>query len=390
MLIEHEQSIPQALINPKVTWWKNIRIVILIASFSFSLFFIFLFVQSHVIDFYSYETVPDQIILARSFFRIPNLTTKFPQISRSQYHFVQDQFYPLYLRLFLEVCFSDSWFSIPLAVFFQNLLFFFTFYFMISTCSIVHNPFASVLVLIVFPFSFINQRNTAMPSSLSLSFVFLSFAFLKQNQIFYLSIFTFVAVMIEFQGIIAGFTFFTYFLMTKKILNALIILIVMIFAAYILSLNGSMLYQDQFAIFRNYQTFFSLTPFASFIQLSKNRPLRFYFQTLTSFFLPSFAGIFDIYFISIPHFIYCMYSFILLIFFNQTEVECFFSGFAIFSIVIGFDKIWIYIGEHIHLMIIVIFVCLILFLSAYVMRFDTISREYLDYSMNLVYPFIDI
>lgn len=392
MITQNENHLPQALTDRNAMWWRNLRMCLFNSSLLFSFFFFFVIIQSQFYNYYSFNHIPDEVILSRSLYSVPDLTTKFPQIIFTPYYFTQYQFYPFYLRFFIKICASDSWFALPIASLFQNLIVTASFYIMLSTCNIVNNPAKATYIFSIYPFAFIIQRNIALPGALCFSFECLAFAFLKKKKIFLSSICCCCAILTSFQGFIISFSILTFLVFKKKIYYFLIVLFATSFALLVLMAESEFLYKDRYAFIKELKNeFFSTRLFESFKHIREKRPLYYIFEIILSYILPSLAGAIKLRSISLPHFLYCIYSLIFLISFKKDDIEYYVIGLATFSVIIGFDEFLTWVLNLIpNSLIFIIVEIVIYFLAAHFLKYHAVEQKYVDYAMSLQSSLISI
>lgn len=391
MNAQNENHLPQALTDRNALWWRNLRMSLLNTSVLFSFFFFFVIIQSQFNNYYSFNHIPDEVILARALYTIPDLTNVYPQGINTPYYFSQYQLYPLYLRFFLKICIFDSWLSLPLASLFQNIVVTASFYYMLSTYNVVNNPLLATYIFSIYPYSFILQRNIALAGTLCFAFECLALAFLKKKKIFLVSICCFLAILSSFQGYVVSLSILTFLLFKKRIIFFLILLLATFSTIAILMFESYYMYNDKYAFIKAINDLFSNTPFESFDKLKNQRPLYFIFGIILSYFLPSIVGTIKIRLISLPHFLYCFYSLIFVLYFKKSDIEYYTTGLAAFSVIIGFDDFFSNLLKLIPSPIIFYFIEIIIyFFGAHFLKYHTMEQKYADFSMRLYSSFADL
>lgn len=384
MFAQNENHLPQALTDRNVLWWRNLRLCLFNTSVLFSFFFFFVIIHSQFNNYYSFNHVPDQVILSRTLYNIPDLISISQNFKITQYYFSQYQLYPLYLRFFLMICLFDSWFSLPLASLFQNLIVTASFYFMLSTCNIVNNPVISTYIFSIYPFSFIIQRNIPLPGALCFAFECLALVFLKKKKIFYSSICCFFAIITSFQGFIISLSILTFLIFKKRIIYFLTILLMSFAALIVLMFESQYMYSDKYAFLKEIKDFFSTKPLESFYNIKNQKPIYFILGTILSYFFPSIVGTIKIRLISIPHFIYCIYSLIFVIFFKKDDVEYYTTGLVTFSVIIGFDDFLYNVMSLMPNQLIFYFIEIVIyFFGSHFLKYHSMDEKYAEYSMRL-------
>lgn len=391
MIDQNENHLPQALTDRSAIWWRSLRICLFNTSILFSFFFFFIIIQSQFNNYYSFNHIPDEVILSKTLYNIPDLVNVFPQVKIKPYYFSQYQLYPLYLHFFLKICMFDSWFSLPLASLFQSLIVTASFYYMLSIYNIVHNLTISTYIFSIYPFSFIIQRNIALPGALCFAFECLALAYLKKKKIFSLSICCFLAILTSFQGFIISFSILTFLLFKKRFIYFIILFIITFSTLIILSFESYYMYNDKYAFLKEIKSLFSTKPLESFKILRNERPLYFIFGTILSYLLPSIVGTIKIRLISLPHFLYCFYAFIFVLYFKNPDVEYYTTGLAAFSVIIGFnDFLYNFLALIPSQLIFYLIEIIIYFFGAHFLKFHSMEQKYADYSMNLQHNFAGI
>jgi hypothetical protein len=196
----------------------------------------------------------------------------------------------------------------------------------------------SAFIFAIYPFHFLNLKYLPVPDSLSLSFVFFAFGFFHEERFTLCSLCAGLASIIAPEGILCPISLALYFFIKCKLCAFLQVVLGGLLAIGSVAYASFVIYGDPYAFARRLLTQFSPVPLSSFYVRARTRPLAFVFGTLLSFVLPGSVGTVLLMFISLPHFFYCVLSWVLVVFTTELDFERYGMGMAVFAMIYGCDQ----------------------------------------------------
>jgi hypothetical protein len=301
-----------------------------------------------------------------------------------RFHFAQYQFYPLILKLFLLLTRHDSWFALAFVSLFQSALFSGAFFFMLHRRRIVRVATVSCYLLIVYPFNLVLLKYVALPHTLSLSFVFFAFGYFEVNAICACGFCCLFATVISVEGIICPLALSLTLLLKGRICDFLKLIIVSSLFVPCFIAGSLYMYRTPFAFVMAMERRVTTVPYSVCSVLARERPIAFIFGTVLSFALPSLIGTILLITISLPHFLYCLLSLLLLGFVNDLNFERYGGGLAVFAFVLGCDQyIWFVMRPLKHWPLLLFMEVLVVASAVHAFDYRIGPKEYCDYALAI-------
>jgi hypothetical protein len=144
------------------------------------------------------------------------------------------------------------------------------------------------------------------------------------------------------------------------------------------------LYGDPLAFTKRLVNSFSVLPLSAFYAKAQIRPISFLFGTMISFVLPSVVGTLLLAVLSLPHFIYCLLSWCIVLFTTDPDFERYGIGLAVFAVILGCDQ---YISFALRLikspLILLLIEIFALALAIQALESHAMPEQYAKYAMDV-------
>jgi hypothetical protein len=235
----------------------------------------------------------------------------------------------------------------------------------------------------VYPFNFVLLKYVALPHAISLSFVFLAFGFYEVNSIWASGFCCLLATLISVEGIICPVALSLALLGARRVCDFLKMVIVSSLCVPCFVGSSFYMYREPFAFVKAIRVRVTLVPYSAWGPLAQARPIAFLFGTFLGFALPSLIGTILLITISLPHFLYCLLSIILLAFVNDIDFEKYGGGLAVFAFIIGCDQyIWYVMRAFRFWWLLLVVELLIAAAAVYAFEYHVGPKEYSDYALT--------
>jgi hypothetical protein len=363
---------------------RNARLNIFNSILVFLVFHILTGLQSKLAYLYGFEDVPDVTLLARTNYHIPNMSGHVAQLQLTPFHFARYQFYPVVLKLFLSLTFNDSWFALPLVSLCQTIFLSAAFLFMLSRCRLVHNAMISCYLFTFYPVNLILLRHVSLPHSLSFSFVFCASGFFQTERIFIAAVFSLISSLISAEGVICSLALSLSLLLEGWIFHFVMFVVVCSSVLPMSMYVSTFLYADPWSFVKVFAERVNSVPYSSFSLIVKQRPVAFLFGTLLSSFLPSVIGTILLMTVSLPHFLYCLLSLVLLGFLCEKNIERYACGLVTFAVIIGCDQhVNLVLKQFRNWILLLTFEVLVIAAAINLLQYHAAPTQYTEFALTV-------
>jgi hypothetical protein len=368
---------------------RNARLNIFNSILVFLVFHMLAGLQSKLWFVFRFEDVPDVTLLARTNYHLPNISGHVAQLQLIPFHFAQYQFYPVVVKLFLSLTLNDSWFALPLVSLCQTVLLSSAFLFMLTRCRLVHNAMVSCYLFTFYPANLVLLKHVSLPHSLSLAFVFYAFGFFQTERIFVAAVLSLISSLVSVEGVICSLALTLALLLKGRFFRFVMFAVICSSVLPMSMYMSSFLYADQWSFVKVFSERVSSVPYSSFSLIVKQRPIAFLFGTLLSFFLPAVIGTVLLMTVSLPHFLYCLLSLVLLSFFYEKNVERYACGLATFAVIIGCDQYVNFVLKQFrNWILLLIFEVLVVAAAINSLQYHATSTQYTEFALTVEQDFV--